>query len=618
LVKAHQNNPEAHLYKKQDSFYKTMTMKQLLFLLSLVTLFIACNSDASNDDDLVAVDINDFLEKIKYHPGDPFIETFKESEFFKLSGLEDHVIETANGTILSIPKGAFRDKDGRIVEKEVTIEVTDIANLEEQIQSNISGQHKDKVLKTGATLFINATADGQQLGFNKKNPVYVATKLQTELKDALIFEGIRNPEGEMQWLAPAKPKQYLIPVDLKELDFLPPTFATTAQKHLPFRNYKVATKKLLDSLYYSFGAEYPRKNSDNKNVSPSPSSYKFYQDGGYPQADDTSSCTGIDPNSIKVIKKEPFAQSLIATKAFQERMHYLHFTREQAALDIYIQHLDWDMTRCDEKVAQLLGKNSAHQLQFKAFARENLGNLKDIPPSVKNLGNYYSKQLKKTRKKLVKLKEALDKALKTKAESAEEKRADYKKVLYKRAEYRLDKFGFKLDKMGWMNIAEALAPLDKFDLEIRVKDGQKYDRVHVYTVDKRISSIFAFKSSDKKLFREGYNGDPYLLYLEMQQAEAVVVAYKGTETFYDKANFQVTPVIRVGLNPQAITQKALNARLKKMESGYKSFNKIKLDLEYQAAFYAEELRMKQLRNDLAFVSRLRPIALPCGSAWPTN
>jgi hypothetical protein len=172
--------------------------------------------------------------------------------------------------------------------------------------------------------------------------------------------------------------------------------------------------------------------------------------------------------------------------------------------------------------------------------------------------------------------------------------------------------------MGWMTIAEALAPLDKFDLEIRVKDGEEYDRVHVYTVDKRISSIFAFKSSDKKLFREGYNGDPYLLYLKMQQAEAVVVAYKGAETFYDKANFQVTPIIRVRLNPKAITQKALNATLKKMESGYKSFNKIKVDLEYQAAFYAEELRMKQLRNDLAFVSRLRPIALPCGSYWPSN
>ncbi|MBL4650125.1 MAG: hypothetical protein JKY03_10365 [Aureispira sp.] len=518
-------------------------MKQFLILLSLVTLFIACNSDASNDNNPVAVDINDFIKKIKYHPGDPFIKTFKESEFFKLSGLKDHVIETANGTILSIPKGAFRDKDGRIVEKEVTLEVTDIANLEEQIQSNISGQYKDKVLKTGATLFINATADGQQLAFNKKNPVYIATKLQTELKDALIFEGIRNPEGEMQWLAPAKPKQYLIPVDLKELDFLPPTFATTAQKHLPFRNYNVATKKLLDSLYYSFGAEYPRKNSANKNVAP-PSSYKFYQHAD-PIGDTMSiSCTGIDPNSIKVIKKKRFAQSLIATKAFEQRMHCLHLAREQAALDIYIQHLDWDMTRCDEKVAQLLGKNSAHQLQFKAFARENLGNLKDLPPSVKNLGKYYSKQLKKTRKKLVKLKKALEKDLKNKAKSAKKKRKEYKKVLYKRAEYRLDKFGFKFDKMGWMTIAEALAPLDKFDLEIKVKNGKEYDRVHVYTVDKRISSIFAFKSSDKTLFREGYNGDPYLLYLKMQQAEAVVVAYKGTETFYDKANFQVTPVIQ--------------------------------------------------------------------------
>jgi hypothetical protein len=589
-------------------------MKKICLFIFFASLFIACNSDQAGEDNLLAIDINDFTEKIKYHPGDPFIETFKKSEFFKLSGLEDHVIETANGTILSIPKGAFRDKDGRIVEKEVTLEVTDIANLEEQIQSNISGQHKDKVLKNGATLFINATADGDQLGFNKKNPVYVATKLQTDLKEALIFEGIRNPEGEMQWIAPVKPKQYLIPVDLEELDFLPPTFAITAQKNLPFRNYELATNVLLDSLYYSFGAEYPPRRSNNKNQSVPNTSFNFYQLPSHEYQSDTLSCTGIDPSSIKVIKKERFAQTLIATKAFEQRIHYLHLAREQAALDIYIQHLDWDMARCDEKVAKLLGSNSEHQLQFKAFARENLGNVKDLPPSVKNLGNYYSKQLKKTRKQLVQVKKALDKDLKTKAESAKKKRADYQKVLHKRAEYRLDKFGFKLDKMGWMTIAEALKPLDKFDLEIQVKNGKKYDRVHVYTVDKRISSIFAFKSSDKMLFKEGYNGDPYLLYNKMQQAEALVIAYKGKDAFYDKTSFQVTPLIRVSLNPQIISQKDLNATLKKMESGYKSFNKIKIDLEYQAAFYAEELRMKQLRNDLAFVSRLRTIALPCGYA----
>jgi len=595
-------------------------MKQLSILFSFLLLCIGCNSDSSNTNNPISIDINDFIEKIKYHDGDPFIETFKESEFFKLSGLEDHVVETANGTILSIPKGAFRDKNGKIVEKEVILEVTDIANLEEQIQSNISGQHKDKILKNGATLFINATADGQQLAFNKNNPVYVATKLQTDLKDAFVFEGIRNPKGEMQWLASAKPKQYLIPVDLEELDFLPPNFAMTAQKHLPFRNYKVATKVLLDSLYYSFGAEYPRNGSAHGSTQIPSTSFKFYQPGDdYDHGDDSSmSCTGIDPSSIKVIKKERFAQSLIATKAFEQRMHYLHLAREQAALDIYIQNLDWDMARCDEKVAKILGGNSQHQLQFKAFARENLGNLKELPSSVKNLGNYYSKQLKKTRKQLVQLKKALDKDLKKKAESAQKKREEYQEVLYKRAEYRLDKFSFKLVKMGWIKVAEVIKSLDTFDLEIQVNNGKEYDRVHVYTVDQRISSIFAFKSLDKTVFREGYQGDPYLLYKKMQQAEAVVVAYKGKEAFYDKASFQVTPVIRVRLNPQAITKKALNTTLRKMESGYKRFNKIKIDLEYQAAFYAEELRMKQLRNDMAFVGRLKTLALPCGSTWPTN
>lgn len=594
-------------------------MKKTFLLFYLAIFCIRCNSDQVNTNEPnIALDIDAFTEKIKYHPGDPFIETLKKSEFFNLSGLEDHIIETANGTILSIPKGAFRDKNGRIVEKEVRLEITDIANLEEQIQSNISAQHKDNVLKTGATLFINATADGEQLAFNKENPVYIETKLQTDLKNSLVFEGIRNPEGEMQWLKPKKPKQYLIPVDLEELNFLPPNFEKTAKKNLPFRNYKVATTELLDSLYYSFGAEYIRNNHNASPQSTPNTSYKFYQDEGYDHYGDdtTSSCTGIDPSSIKVIKKERFENTLIATKAFEKRIHYLHLAREQKALDIYIKNLDWDMARCDEKVAQLLGADSDHQLQFKDFARENLGNIKNLPPSVKNLGNYYSKQLKKTRKQLTQLKKELEKDLEQKAKSAQKKREAYKKVLYKRAEYRLDKFGYKLDKMGWMTIAEALAPLDKFDLEIRVNNGKQYDRVHVYAVDQRISSIFAFKSTDKALFREGYNGDPILIYQKMQTAEAIVVAYKGKEVFYDQTSFQVTPIIRVNLSPKAIEINAFNKKLKKMESGYKRFNKIKVDLEYQAAFYAEELRRKQLRNDLAFVSQLRSIALPCGGYLP--
>lgn len=590
-------------------------MKPYLIFCLLTIAFIACNSDDSNTDSKVAIDINAFTEKIKYHPGDPFIETFKKSEFFKLSGLEDHVVETTNGTILSIPKGAFRDKNGRIVEKEITIEVTDIANLEEQIQSNISGQYKDAVLKNGATLFINATADGEQLAFNQSNPVYIATNRQTELKNPLIFEGIRNPQGEMQWLKPTPPKQYLIPVDLEELDFLPPNFANTAQKHLPFRNYKVATTALLDSLYYSFGAMYPHdRNSQKKPALPN-TSFNFFQDEGSHadhSIDSTISCTGIDPSAIKVIKKRQFANTLIATKAFEQRLHYLHLAREQAALDIYINHLDWDMARCDEKVAQLLGSNSDYRMQFKAFARENLGNIKDLPPSVKNLGNYYSQQLKKTRTQLVDLKKALEKELEKKAKAAKKIRTDYQKVLQKRATYRLNKFGFKLDKMGWITVAETLKPLDKFDLEIRVTNGKQYDRVHVYSVDPNISSIFAFKSTDKKLFKEGYRGDPFLLYKKMQTAQAVVVAYQGKEAFYDQTNFKVTPTIRVRLNPQPITAQALNQTLQKMESNHTKFNKIRVDLEYQAAFYAEELRRKQLRDDLAFIGRLASIALPCG------
>ncbi|BDS09631.1 hypothetical protein [Aureispira anguillae] len=584
-------------------------MKINLIILACFLFLIACNSNSSNSnqEQSLIINIEDLTKKIKYYPNDPFIETFKKSEFFQLSGLEDQVVETSNGTVLSIPKAAFRDQTGRIIEKEITLEVVDIASLEEQIQSNISGQYKDKVLQKGATLFINATKDGKQLILNKDQPIYVATPTAHGLKHALIFEGIRNPQGEMQWLSSQKPKQFLIPMDLKELDFLPPNFALTVEQNLPFRNYKTANKKLIDSLYYSFSPHYPRS---KKTAHPSNVQFKFYQWEGQ-SSDTTSLCTGIDPGAIKVIKKKKFAATFIATKAFEQRMHYLHLAQEQAALEVYLQHLDWDLSRCDDKVAQLLGTKPPQQLQFKAFARENWGNIKNLPTAVKNLGKYYSKQLQKTRQQLCQLKHTHDKALQQKAALAQRQRENYQKVLHKRATYRLKKFGFQLDKMGWITIAEALEPLDTFDLEIKVAKGAYYDRVHVYSIDKKINSIFAFTSKDNNRFQAGYYGDPYLLYKKMQEAQALVVAYRKGAVYYDLQTFQVAPIVRIELHPQMVSPKALKILLKKLDSGHQRFNKLQLDLTYQAIFHKEKLRRKQLKKEQDFIQKLGFIALPC-------
>src|SRR5690554_8187016 len=142
-------------------------MKNILFPLFLFAFLISCNNgegDNAENNQTISVNAKNLVEKIKYQPGDPVIETFKKSEFFKVSGLENHILETKSGTIISIPQGAFRDENGNIVEKEVQIEINDIKTIEDQILSNMTSQQGGKALQSGGSIYINATHNGKQIG----------------------------------------------------------------------------------------------------------------------------------------------------------------------------------------------------------------------------------------------------------------------------------------------------------------------------------------------------------------------------------------------------------------------------------------------------------------------
>src|SRR5690554_3994692 len=143
-------------------------MKQITKTLSILffILLSSCNNGDSRNinksEQTISVNAKELIEKVKYQPGDPFIETFKKSEFFKVSGLENHILETKSGTILSIPKGAFRDKNGNIIEKEVHIEINDIKSVEDQILSNVTSQQGANVMQSGGSIYLNATHNGEQ------------------------------------------------------------------------------------------------------------------------------------------------------------------------------------------------------------------------------------------------------------------------------------------------------------------------------------------------------------------------------------------------------------------------------------------------------------------------
>jgi hypothetical protein len=526
-------------------------MKNFKLLLLLLILISCGKGNKNSNNHTISVDSDALMNITKYEKGDPFIETIKNSEFFEVSGLKDNVIETKSGTIISIPKGAFRDSRGNIVEKKITVEITDINSFEEQFNANINSTSGQNILLNGGALYINATSDGSQLTLNNDSPIYVEL-IQESNPDLLIFEGIRDEKGEMKWLNPKQPKKYLIPVDLSVLDFLPSGFANEVVKNIPFGRFKEANSRLIDSLYYSLIEK--EDASDSMQRIPemellivpvnntSNSSYEHVameideatQDTGYYEIDFHSYCDAIKPASVKALKSSKFSKTFISTKQFEERMQTIHKTRKQEVLEVYVNNLSQNLSYCDSLASTLFNTGSTYKLKFSAFAKENWSNIKDLPSSVKNLGRYYSSRLKRIENELLSLKREYESALKKKSKEAAKLRADYRKLLTKRQHYRLKKHGFTLKKLGWIAPGIIIEPSI---IKLKVDGGDKFDRVHVYTIDPSIKSIFAWKSLDKINFNFAFAEDSWLIYKKYQKAKAIVVAYRKDEVFYDLEDF---------------------------------------------------------------------------------
>src|SRR5690554_3376178 len=603
-------------------------MKQITKTLSILffILLSSCNNGDSRNinksEQTISVNAKELIEKVKYQPGDPFIETFKKSEFFKVSGLENHILETKSGTIISIPQGAFRDENGNIVEKEVQIEINDIKTIEDQILSNMTSQQGGKALQSGGSIYINATHNGKQLSLNEDSPIYIETSIKDPESDFLIFEGIRNDKGEMQWISPTPPKKYLIPIDLEELDFLPENFHLAVENGMPFKNHKTADKELVDSLYYSMkpfessGEAIKKVNYSNENKPAFNNQSEelhldtvWYEDE--PFEDAVSTCKGIDPASIKVIKTNKYSKTFIATRDFEKRLKEIRKSKRPELLEVYINNLNLDMSTCDSMVILKLPKGSNSALKFQEFARENLRNVNNLPKSVSKLGKHYSKELKKTKERLDKLRDNYKNSEVKTNEKAREIQKEYTQLLIKRQDYRLRKFGYVVSKLGWSNIAKVLEPLEKFKLEIVIQGGASYDYVNVYTVDKNIQSIFALTSYDKIIFNRGYDHDQFLLYKKLQTATAIVIAYKDDIAYYAEQDFKVTPEVNIVLSPIETNKKDLKVKLRKLDQGHTSFNKIQVDLQFQAVFYKERERKKKLMKEREFINSLVRIAFEC-------
>lgn len=355
-----------------------------------------------------------------------------DRQFFHINPNISNTLECKNGTLIIVPKNAFKNKEGKLITKNVQLEVVEALNMADMIGYNLTTMNNEKVLQSGGMLYIQPTVKGKEITISKNKPLHIEIPTQKIVSGMMAWKGEVDKKGNINWVDPKEIKRFLVPVNFNTLDFLPEGFANTVDAGLPFKNYKKSTVELVDSLYYSL--------SQDQNVKAENAVTKISQSSSRLQEQDvdlqnpknvivykdtikydlisssqvnptqkettsranTNNCY-IDPLSVKAIKAKPFENTFLATKEFEVRLKALHkISNAQNFFDMYINNLTKNLSDVDQMIAnKLSGKNKSI---FQAFANEKLTNVENNNIHSDELKAYYNSSRKTYQKEVAEAK----------------------------------------------------------------------------------------------------------------------------------------------------------------------------------------------------------------------
>ncbi len=573
-------------------------------------------------------------ETSKVSEDDPFKSEIVESQFISVSAKEDNIVEGNNGTIITIPKGAFINASGEVIEDSVMIELAEAYDLDEMILSNLTTTSNGEALETGGMVFFNVTSNGEQLKVNPDNPVYIEVPTSDKKPGMMAYAGERDKNGNMNWVDPKPLENYLITVDLDLLDFLPPGFENKVIEGLPFHGYEIATREFVDSLYYSLSVVDPNvltQGFQNSNLTEAyynrdrivlNGKYTDKSYEGSSLAGDTSyrgisNLCGIDPAVIKTIKSKEYQNTFIATREFEKRMKEIHLSNSQQILDIYLKNLSRNLWETDSIAASQIENYKSEwrcydtdmelKQTFNDFASEKLTNVKDASKYSELLKGFYEKKYDEIKKELNAALKKMEAELKQQNKMAEQTVTEYREVLWKREKSRMETYGFTWTNTGWINIDRGTIPKTwgPKKLEVEVDNAVEMDRTYTYIVYTSIQSIYRLNSDDSEptKFYVGNEYEKEMLMPKKQPALIVSVGYKNEDLFIATDEIETGSVEKAKLNLEHSDKNQLDKILAPFSS-YKDENLVSTDLDYQAKLYTEKMRQQKLMKEQVYITGL--------------
>lgn len=585
----------------------------------LVIALVAITFSCCNTTDNNSTKAEPIVAVAKTTTADPFKNDMVESQQFTVDTKQDNVIEGKNGTLVIIPKGAFINSKGETVTENVKVELSEALTLDDMILSNLTTTAGGKPLQTGGMVYINAfSASGEQLKVNSEIPLSIQVPTPRRVPGMMIFDGVRDSLGNMNWINPAKPENYLITVDLNKLDFLPKGFVPEVTLGMPFRGHKSNNDDLNDSLYYSLSGrraeDYQYINEATKVYIPNEpviNTAPENRDHAYTHSDTAKrSACGIDPAIIKTIKTHKFENTLIATREFEKRLQLIFKTCKKEVLELYINNTDKNMYEVDS-MAALKMKGTSFEKDFNEFKKLRHGKVKNGDRHAKILRDFYTKKLDEVKKKLDEATTRYLAELKKKTDDFTKVDREYRGLLIKRELYRMESYNFKVVSLGWKNIDLYLTGLEPITVQVNVPNAKQFDRVYTYVIFSTKRSLLRLNTTDTVTFYSGtLNTSMTQLMPVREKSVAITIGYKGDEVYFGLTEFTTVTDKKLNISPILSNKKDFKQLLKKYDS-YLSENSLSVELDYMVKYYNENLRLKKLAKENDFMLKLWRIAYPC-------
>jgi hypothetical protein len=572
---------------------------------------------------------------IKFAEGDPFTSTIVPSEFIELDATQDNVVEGEKGTVIVCPKGCFVDENGKPVDGKVQIELSESYALEDCVLSNLTTVSNGAPLETDGMIYLNATSDGRQVRINKDIPLYIEMPTAMRKPGMMVYKGVRDEQGDMNWVSPKPVDEFLTTVDIQSLDFLPEAFQWTLELNMPYKEYKAATKQLAESLYYQlavanvadltkgliatdYNEPHFNENKEVKNGAYTDQSFVVEKSGiNLTDTIAADGFEGIDPAAVKAIKTEKYQNTFIATREFEARLKIIFKTCDNEILDLYVNNLEKNLYELDSIAATMIPEmtEAGHYIEaFKNFAAQRRTNVRQADKYAALLKGHYEKQRNAIRQELESQSAKRLTDLQKENDQVQKVADEYKKLLFKRESYRMETYGFQWSETGWINIDTGETPKAwsvGVPEGIMVSNGAEFDRVYTYFLYTGIKSLYRLNSTNKVDFYSGSGPDAGMIIPKEGTGVLLAIGYKGESPSIALVEHDLSKPLNVKLTLAAATLKQVKNTIARYDR-YGISNSIKVDQEYQYVFYKEQQRQEALMDEARLTSHLRAIAFPCG------